>query len=220
MTLLDHASPVDRRAEAQDRKRRQILDAAAKVFRGLGYDGASMNDVAAEAGVSKPTLYSYFQSKDGLFEAIVDDLRANRPEKIVGLDPADPDIAGQLTRYGRALARLILAPENIAVLRMVMGAAERFPAVGERFFATGPALGHRRVKAYLEAKVADGALTVADTDTAAWHFIDLIQSPHGRFALMGLVHRPAPEELDRSVARAVSMFLDGFRADPSAPGVQ
>ena len=62
-------------------KRRQIMDGARTVFLAGGFDGASMNDVARAAGVSKGTLYAYFNSKDELFEAII---RANTPRRPSG----------------------------------------------------------------------------------------------------------------------------------------
>ena len=52
-------------------KRRQIVEGARQVFLSAGFDGASMNDIARTAGVSKGTLYAYFSSKDELFEAII-----------------------------------------------------------------------------------------------------------------------------------------------------
>ena len=57
--------------EEESSKRRQILDGARKVFMDLGFDGASMNEIARSAGVSKGTLYVYFADKNRLFEAIV-----------------------------------------------------------------------------------------------------------------------------------------------------
>ena len=52
-------------------KRRQILDGASKVFMEFGFDGASMGEIARAAGVSKGTLYVYFDNKEQLFQAIV-----------------------------------------------------------------------------------------------------------------------------------------------------
>ncbi len=64
---------LEREAAANDgsAKRRQIMDGARQVFLSAGFDGASMNDIARAAGVSKGTLYAYFNSKDELFEAII-----------------------------------------------------------------------------------------------------------------------------------------------------
>ena len=210
-TATETAAPPGKRAQAQDRKRRQILDAAASVFRRLGYDGASMNDVASEAGVSKPTLYVYFQSKEGLFQAIIDDMREAHPELMLGLDPGHADMAGQMETYAFNVVRLITAPKNMAIIRMVIGATEKFPEVGRRFFESGPRKGHARVETYIAAKVASGDLAVDDVDLAAWQFIDLIQSPHQRMCLTGIAPAPSDRELRRTVKCAVAAFLAAHR---------
>ncbi|MEI8145964.1 MAG: TetR/AcrR family transcriptional regulator [Alphaproteobacteria bacterium] len=215
VAYLDPHQASGKRAAAHDRKRHQILDAAARVFRHLGYDGTSMNEVASSAGVSKPTLYAYFESKEVLFQAIVEYTRPAQPELALALDPRDPDMAGQLSRYGRGLVRLIISPENIAIMRMVIGAVEKFPSLGRRFFSTGPHLGHRRVQAYLDALVSADRLDIPDTSLAAWQFIDLVQSPHQRIAIMEIAPPPSEAELAATVERAVAMFLSAHRVGES-----
>ena len=66
-------------------KRRQIMEGARQVFLSAGFDGASMNDVARAAGVSKGTLYAYFNSKDELFEAIIRSEKAQSAERLCTL---------------------------------------------------------------------------------------------------------------------------------------
>ena len=72
-------------------KRRQILDGAGKVFMDLGFDGASMGEIARQAGVSKGTLYVYFDSKEVLFEAIFEEESQSQAEQVFALDSADHD---------------------------------------------------------------------------------------------------------------------------------
>src|SRR5215203_1413969 len=67
-------------------KRRQILDGARKVFMDLGFDGASMNEIARAAGVSKGALYVYFADKSRLFEAIVEDEALEKGKIAYNLD--------------------------------------------------------------------------------------------------------------------------------------
>jgi AcrR family transcriptional regulator len=73
--------------EEDSSKRRQILDGAGKVFMDLGFDGASMNEIARAAGVSKGTLYVYFTDKSRLFEAIVEDEALEKAKIAYNLDP-------------------------------------------------------------------------------------------------------------------------------------
>src|SRR5712671_7375312 len=89
--------------ERQDRdKRRQIMEGARAVFLAQGFDAASMNDIARKAGVSKGTLYVYFDSKEALFVAITDEQCHKQAESVFELDEADRDVAGVLTRLGNA----------------------------------------------------------------------------------------------------------------------
>src|ERR1700761_1490655 len=90
-------------AAADSAKRRQIIDGARSVFLAQGFDAASMSDIARAAGVSKGTLYVYFQSKEQLFAAIVQGEGLDHAEHNFHLDPADADVESVLTRIGTAL---------------------------------------------------------------------------------------------------------------------
>ena len=87
---------LDRPAEETEdsAKRRQIVEGARTVFRALGFDAASMGEIAKAAGVSKGTLYVYFKDKDELFQAIVDKECVFQAEGVFDFDVANPDIAG------------------------------------------------------------------------------------------------------------------------------
>src|ERR1700676_4661712 len=87
---------------ADNAKRRQIIEGARAVFLAQGFDAASMNDIARKAGVSKGTLYVYFDSKEALFVAIADEQCHKQAESVFVLDEADRDVAGVLTRLGNA----------------------------------------------------------------------------------------------------------------------
>src|SRR5256712_10756449 len=97
--------------ERQDRaKRRQIMEGARKVFMAQGFDGASMGEIARTAGVSKGTLYVYFDSKEQLFEAIAHEACAAQAEGVFSLDEADHDVEAVLTRLGRGFVKFICRP--------------------------------------------------------------------------------------------------------------
>src|ERR1700755_3604602 len=82
------------------RKRRQILDGARRLFMAQGFDHTSMGDIAREAGVSKGTLYVYFDSKERLFSELVAEEKAAHYPAIFSLDPNDHDVRTVLTRLG------------------------------------------------------------------------------------------------------------------------
>lgn len=120
-------------------RREAIVQEAAKLFRELGYERASMSELAQRLGGSKATLYGYFPSKDALFVAVTQalgDLYLTDP--IARLAASAPeDFEGALRRFGEAF--LILANEGdaTAVYRMVVGESGRSD-VGRLFFEAGP----------------------------------------------------------------------------------
>src|SRR6476660_3300257 len=88
-------------------KRRQIVDGARAVFLTHGFEGASMNDIARAAGVSKGTLYVYFANKERLFAAIVEEERYSHVNLIFEFDQDDEDVRGVLMRIGTQLAAFL-----------------------------------------------------------------------------------------------------------------
>lgn len=133
------AAPVPETAEIESRKRRDVLDGARRVFFDKGFDGASMDEIARAGGVSKATIYVYFDSKEDLFEALVQVDRRQSAELMFEFEGDDPDVARQLRRIGVSFMTMMVRPDHIKMVRMVMGVAEKFPRIGQTFFETGPA---------------------------------------------------------------------------------
>src|SRR5215470_18655483 len=100
MVAMDHGS-LRAVGDEDSSKRRQILDGAHKVFMDLGFDGASMGEIARAAGVSKGTLYVYFPDKYGLFEAIVEEEKIEQSKTAFNFDPTR-DVDTTLPEFGRA----------------------------------------------------------------------------------------------------------------------
>ena len=95
-------------SEIDNAKARQIVDGARKVFLTDGFDGASMNDIARVAGVSKGTIYSYFPSKDALFAALVREDKRQQAEQLGAYDAHDGPIDQVLRRMGVDLMDVML----------------------------------------------------------------------------------------------------------------
>src|SRR3974377_208624 len=93
-------------------KRRQIIEGARAVFLAQGFDAASMNDIARAAGVSKGTLYVYFDNKEQLFEASVEEECNAQAEGLFDLGPKDHDVEAVLKRLGVAYVRFLCRPEK------------------------------------------------------------------------------------------------------------
>jgi len=213
------ARPRRSRQDSQLEKRSVILRAARTIFERDGYDGASMNDIAVEASVSKPTLYVYFDSKEKLFDALIVDMCCSVPESVLELDPTDPDIEGQLVRCGVELMVRIAKPERIDMLRVVAGATGKFPEIGQKFFAAGPGRGIEKFKVYLAAVAQLGWLQVDELELAAFQLLELIQSVHMRRMMFAVAPAPGREDVERTVRAGVRVFLSAYRprADAASP---
>src|SRR3954452_11881276 len=119
--------------EDDSSKRRQIMDGARAIFLNLGFDGASMGEIARAAGVSNGTLYVYFADKSRLFEAIVEQESLEQGQVAFNLDPSR-DVTTTLMDFGQAYIQLLCRPGGGSALRTVMAIAERMPEVGRRFY--------------------------------------------------------------------------------------
>lgn len=116
-------------------KARVILDGAKQEFLKHGYAAASMDRVAIAAGVSKPTLYNYFQNKEGLFAAIIDRLAKERCAAV--LDNQDPEtFQGEIDEVLRNISvRFLENTRNdrqfLGLIRLIIGESDRFPELSK-----------------------------------------------------------------------------------------
>ena len=203
---------LDRPAEETEdsAKRRQIVEGASTIFRVLGFDAASMGEIAKAAGVSKGTLYVYFKDKDELFQAIVEKACPLQAEGVFDLDEADPDITGTLTRLGVAFMKALCEPERLSTARTVMAIADRKPNIGRTFYETGPARGTARLRAYLEAEVAAGRLVMEDPEVAAAQFIESCHATMLKPMMLNFAPPPSPERIAHVVGIAVKTFMAAY----------
>src|SRR5271157_5070280 len=190
-------------------KRRQIMEGARQVFLSGGFDGASMNDVARAAGVSKGTLYAYFDSKDELFEAIIRVEYAQAAERLCTFK-REGDVREMLTDFGVRLISRMAEPATLALARVVIAAAEKFPNIGRAFYEAGPLYGASRLAAELENLQKLGALKVPDPERAAWQFVDLCQSYVYKRLLFGVVESLSAEEIEAAVKAGVDVFFRAY----------
>jgi AcrR family transcriptional regulator len=126
LALAEHAPPETGSA-AEPEKRRQILDGAREVFLARGFDAASMGDIAAAAGVSKGTLYVYFENKQKLFAALVAEQCRQTAERAFVLDAVDQDARAALTKLGKSFIDGLTRPQHVATIRIVTAVAGKLP---------------------------------------------------------------------------------------------
>src|SRR3978361_31129 len=117
--VATHPTTLHLVGDEDSSKRRQILDGARSIFMTLGFDGASMGEIARAAGVSKGTLYVYFADKSRLFEAIVEQEVLEQGKAAFNFD-AQRDIATTLHEFGQAYIELLCRPGGGSAIRTVM----------------------------------------------------------------------------------------------------
>lgn len=198
-----------REARRQDR-REAILAVAAGSFLERGYAATSMSAIAAELGGSKGTLWSYFPSKQALFEAVLDyQTAAFRKQLVDVLDPCG-DLRATLTRFCEGFLEKVTSPDALALHRLVQAETPRFPEVGEIFYERAPRMTQKLVGAYLERCMGDGRIRSGDPIRMTRRLIGLCLSGCHQRMMLGLEQRPTPEEFDQDVADAVDIFMRAY----------
>jgi TetR/AcrR family transcriptional regulator of autoinduction and epiphytic fitness len=158
-------------------KESQIVGAAQRLFLEQGYEETSMDAIAAEANVSKRTVYSHFRSKEELFSEAMEGMCAQFG---VGehevIDPSDPP-----EKYLCSVARFVLAkvldPRMHSISRTIVSESANFPEMGQRFWAIGPGNMVQKVTEYLRQQHEAGILDVPDPRLAAGMFQSMVAGP-------------------------------------------
>ena len=154
-------------------KREAILDAATRAFFQTGFAATAIEQVAADAGVSKVTIYNHFGDKRGLFVAAVE----TECEKLRDQFAVAPDMRGslrdRLTAIGEAMVSFLSRPEMVQFERRIAAETEHDPAIGAAFLASGP---HRMKAAFaglMRAMVDAGEVRIDDVDLAVEQFASM-----------------------------------------------
>jgi AcrR family transcriptional regulator len=203
-------SPLHLVGDEDSSKRRQILDGARKVFMDLGFDGASMGEIARAAGVSKGTLYVYFDDKSRLFEAIVEQETLDQGKVSFNFDPTR-DVPTTLMDFGQAYIQLLCRPGGGSATRTVMAIAERMPEVGRQFYNNVIALTIARLADYLELRAGLDGLEIEDFPLAATQFMQLCQASLFMPFLFQAAPAPSPERITQVIGSATRMFLAAYQ---------
>jgi AcrR family transcriptional regulator len=209
-----HASaPRPQRGRPRDPERgRRILDAAQRHFNEHGLERANVDAIAADAGVSKMTVYSNFGSKEGLFQAVVRDRTAPVVADVPGAGALDPDQPEQaLLAVGARFLALARGDEALGTMRSVYGVAGALPEACRAFYTEGPELVKGELAAYLRRAHAAGTLKVRNPLQAADLFLSMFL---GSGHIRGLLKLEVPDSReDRALLReAVRVFMAAYGA--------
>lgn len=195
--------------KGSDQKRNQILDGARRVFMTAGFEGASMNQIAEVAGVSKGTLYNYFPGKDELFLALILEECQLLPTVFKPLDLAEGDPETVLTIFGMGFLRQVLEPFQQDMYRVILSESRKFPELGLAFEGGGPERGKTFLRDYLLRLKKEGRIDFEDEDLAAEQLVSLCDAGLTRRAHMTGAEF-SPEQIERTVRAGVRLFLKGL----------
>lgn len=202
------------KAALMERKRVAIVNAALKAFLDSGYAGASVNHIAATAGVSIKTLYRHFENKDDLFSAVMQAACAKGPKEVLSgsvdeaLPPVWYDIKPEdaLPSAGQEYLRHILSAEQLALFRVVCRDSPNFPELGRRYLQETTGNRNAIFAGYLELWEKRKGWNVRDRQGAAQVFAGLLKAEIYEGALFGL-HKPTDAEIAQRARDASQAML-------------
>jgi AcrR family transcriptional regulator len=197
-----------------EEKRQAIVDAAFEVFVEVGFEQASMSEIAARAGASKATLYSYFESKEEMFAEVM--LAAAQEAKAtIGLLRRSVPIRETLTSFGKHYLTAVLKPQLLAVRRLANHEGGR-SHVGAMFYERGLKDGWQMVADFLQLSTEAGQLRKCDPSVAAAHLRALCEAELVELCLLGVPADTSPRSIAKVVQRAIDVFLAAY-GNPQQP---
>jgi TetR/AcrR family transcriptional repressor of mexJK operon len=196
------------------RKRSAILDAAELIFLRDGYATANMDELAERSGVSKQTIYSHFGSKRTLFVEMATRMTGVGSDRVhlEAVGPGDAEqMADYLERYALRLLDSVLDPHLVALRRLVIGEASRFPDLARAFWVNGPNRSMQAMSERFARLTKLGVLETPDPDVAAQSFNWLVMAtPLNAAMMLGDAALPGPTERRQIAEEATRVFLAAY----------
>ena len=200
---MNTATPKVRKGRKFD----QVLEGARTVFMADGFEGASVDEIARVAAVSKATLYSYFPDKRLLFMEVANaECMRQSQEAMDNIDMASPprEVLGQA---GRHFLRFITSTLGQQIFRICVAESDRFPELGQQFYNSGPAVMRAEMATYFAGARDRGELQIDDLILAADQFGELCKADIWTRLIFGVSKSVTDAEIDRVVDNAVETFL-------------
>ncbi len=195
-----------------ERRHRTLLATATRLFMEKGVEGTSVDEISRRSGVAKRFIYARYPDKAALFVGVVERFRENLLGEIRDVEPLPDDVYEGLVVFGRKLFDLALRPEALAIHRLFIAEAIRFPQLAQLFVERNRSRGVDDIVSVLSSYAERGVLRLEDPQLTAEHFFICIVGVPQRMAL--LIGRDPPAEEERRLRTAVRLFLDGCRAAP------
>ncbi len=194
------------------RKYDQVLEGARSVFMVDGFEGASVDEIARVAAVSKATLYSYFPDKRLLFMEVANAECARQAHEAIDSIDQAAQPRDVLNAAGHHFLRFITSTFGQQIFRICVAESDRFPEIGQQFYASGPAVMRQEMAEYFIEAEARGDLRIDDPMLAADQFGELCKADIWARLIFGVSKSVTDAEIDRVVEGAVETFMARYGA--------
>ncbi|MEP5762200.1 MAG: TetR/AcrR family transcriptional regulator [Litoreibacter sp.] len=194
------------------RKYDQVVAGARDVFMAQGFEGASVDLIAKQAGVSKATLYSYFPDKRILFVEVAKQECNRQANRTLEIDKQDIPIREMLMGVAANMMEFLTSPFAQRIFRICVAESDRFPELGQEFYRSGPKLMADRLAEFFEHAAARGELEIEDFSIAAMQFQELLKADVFVKMIFNIIEDPDPDEVQRVITAAVDTFLARYQA--------
>jgi TetR/AcrR family transcriptional regulator, mexJK operon transcriptional repressor len=196
------------RAEAE-RRHHALLSIATRLFLERGYDATSVEEIAKQAGVAKRFIYARYDDKSELFVAAIEHSVADRLEVLHAFTPPRGRVELGLTQFARTLVGMATQPDVLALRRLFITAAPRFPDLAKLFVERNRRRSLGDVERVLKFYGDRGEIRIRNLQMMAEHFFILNVGIPQQLALLGM--RESPQQEQRRLRESVRLFLDGCR---------
>ncbi|GFO59186.1 TetR family transcriptional regulator [Geomonas silvestris] len=188
-------------------KRQAIVDEAARLFRAVGYERASMAELCARVGGSKATIYNYFSSKEELFSEVMLKSTEDEFEALhASLDSAPDDIGEALRRFGEHFLGFLYSPEVQATRHLAISQSKH-SELGRHIYQRGVLRSQNLIAQFLECSMSAGKLVQTNPEIATRHLVSLLESEFIDRFLFHLPGEVSKKQIKQGTARAVEVFL-------------
>lgn len=203
--------------ENTDDKSLRVLKAASRVFLEHGFSAATTDMIQRAAGVSKATLYSRYRKKEALFAAVIDYQCSHFTDRVQQIEVNPGNIRKVLLEIGHTYLSLLLSADALALYRVVVEVADRFPHLAHSFYNSGPGAMARILATHMETAASTGEIDVQviGLEPAATLFMSMLR---GEAQLIALTHpesQASQVQIEQWVNQAVTTFLRAYGREGS-----
>ena len=202
-------------AVKKGRKFDQVLAGARDVFMSRGFEGASVDEIAKQAGVSKATLYSYFSDKKLLFMEVAKSECSKQAEEILSETSDDDPLEEVLLQIANRFVEFITSDFGQRVFRICVAESDRFPELGQAFYESGPMLMRGHMIELLHAAQDRGEVEIDDFQLASDQFAELCKADLHPRMVFSVSRTFTKDETSRVANGAVKTFLARYQAPQS-----